>query len=99
MLSLVAAIGGTLAGIGGFIITYHQMARDEIERSPAISLSCRPEFRLVEIAQNIRPPDDTLLLTESGGQWIHVGGTLELKNTRSEPTAPEPFARCAVSNY
>lgn len=60
MLSLVAAIGGTIAGVGGFFIAYHQMALDEIERSPAISLSCRPEFRLAEIAQNIHPPEDTL---------------------------------------
>jgi plastocyanin len=98
MLSLIAAIGGTAAAVGGFLIAYHQMARDEIERSPAVHLSCRPEFRLAEIAQNIRAPEETLLLTESGGQWVHVGGTLAAKKT-GEPAAPEPFARCEVRNY
>jgi plastocyanin len=75
------------------------MALDAIERAPAISLSCRPEFRQVELAQNLRPPEDTLLLTEAGGQWVHVGGTLDKKRAASESAAPEPFARCAVSNY
>lgn len=99
-LSLVAAIGGTLAALGGLWIAYHQMARDEIERSPAVHLSCRPEFRLAEIAQNISAPEETLLLTESGGQWVHVGGSLSPRKARAnEPAAPEPFARCEVRNY
>lgn len=99
-MSLIAAVGGTLAALGGLWIAYHQMVRDEIERSPAVHLSCRPEFRLAEIAQNISAPEETLLLTESGGQWVHVGGTLSARKTRSsEPAAPEPFGRCEVRNY
>jgi plastocyanin len=96
-LSLIAAVGGTLAAVGGFVIAYHQMSRDEIERSPAIHLACRPEYRLAEIAQGIRPPEETLLLTETGGQWVHVGGTM--KGSKSAAAAPEPFARCAVRNF
>ena len=99
-LSLVAAVGGTLAALGGLWIAYHQMVRDEIERSPAVHLSCRPEFRLAEIAQNIKAPEETLLLTESGGQWVHVGGSLAARAARAnEPAAPEPFGRCEVRNY
>jgi len=96
-LSLIAAVGGTLAAVGGFVIAYHQMSRDEIERSPAIHLACRPEFRLAEIAQGIRPPEETLLLTESGGQWVHVGG--KMKGASTAAAAPEPFARCEVRNF
>jgi plastocyanin len=96
-LSLIAAVGGTLAAVGGFVIAYHQMSRDEIERSPAIHLACRPEFRLAEIAQGIRPPEETLLLTESGGQWVHVGG--KMKGSSTTAAAPEPFARCDVRNF
>src|SRR5271157_4005381 len=96
---MVAAIGGTVAGLGGLFIGYHQMALDAIERSPAISLSCRPEFRLAEIAANVRPPEDTLLLTEGGGQWVHVGGTVDPAKAGPAPAVPEPFARCAVGNY
>ncbi len=96
-LSMIAAIGGTIAGLGGFFIAYHQMALDAIERSPAISLSCRPEFRRAELAQGIKAPEETLLLTENGGQWVHVGGTRAAG--AAEAAAPEPFARCAVGNY
>jgi len=96
-LSLIAAVGGTLAAVGGFVIAYHQMSRDEIERSPAIHLACRPEFRLAEIAQGIRAPEETLLLTESGGQWVHVGGKIKGANTAA--AAPEPFGRCDVRNF
>jgi len=96
-LSLIAAVGGTLAAVGGFVIAYHQMARDEIERSPAVHLACRPEYRLAEIAQGVRPPEQTLLLTESGGQWVHVGG--EIKGANATAAAPEPFGRCEVRNF
>lgn len=91
---MIAAIGGTIAGLGGLVIAYHQMTLDALERSPAISLSCRPEYRRAELAQGVRPPADTLLLTESGGQWVHVGGA-----AAGGTAAAEPFARCAVGNY
>lgn len=96
---MVAAVGGTLAAVGGFWIAYRQMATDEVTRSPAIHLSCRPEFRLAELAQGIKPPEQTLLLTESGGQWIHVSGTIAAAKSAGEAAAPEPFARCEVRNY
>lgn len=98
-LSLAAAIGGTLAAVGGFVMAYQNTVRDEIEKSPAIHIACRPEFRLAEAAQNIKPPEDVLLLTESGGQWVHVGGKIPSAKGADAPAAPEPFARCEVRNY
>jgi plastocyanin len=80
-------------------MAYQSTMRDEIEKSPAIHLACRPEFRLAELAQNIKPPEDVLLLTESGGQWVHVGGRLPSAKNGDTPAAPEPFARCEVRNY
>src|SRR5690348_12012912 len=97
ILSLIAAIGGTIAGVGGFEIALRQQEIDTIQRAPAISLSCRAEFRLAELAQNVRPPDDTLLLTQRGGQWVHLGGTLP--HGEKTLAAPSPFARCTIGNF
>ncbi len=97
--SSIAAIGGTLAAVSGFVAAFLEMQRSDLEKIPAIHLACQPEYRLAELAQSIKPPDEVLLLTESGGQWIHVGGRLPATAGGAAPVAPDPFARCEVKNF
>jgi len=85
-LTLVAAIGGSLAAVSAFVGASYEKARVDLERRPAIHLSCRPEFAPLDVAEHAPPPAQTLLLTARGGQWVHNSG-------------PTPFARCAVTNY
>ncbi|MGP6156016.1 MAG: cupredoxin family copper-binding protein [Vulcanimicrobiaceae bacterium] len=85
-LTLVAAISGSLAAVGAFMGASYEKARVDLERRPAIHLSCRPEFAPLDTAEHDPPPTQTLLLTSRGAQWVHNMG-------------PTPFARCAVTNY
>lgn len=88
-LSAIAAIAGSIAAIGAFLTAYYEREHNDLERVPAVHLSCHPEYRLAEIAQRLSVPSDTLLLTPAGGQWLHVTGL----------DAPQPFARCEVRNF
>jgi plastocyanin len=97
--SLVAAATGTLAAISGFVSVFIAIQQDNILRRPAVHLACSPEFRLAEIAQNVKPPDEVLLLTEKGAQWIHLGGNLPSAKDAGKVAVPEPFARCEIKNY
>lgn len=97
--SLVAAATGTLAAVSGFVGVYLGLQQEELIRRPAVHLACRPEFRLAEIAQNIKAPEDVLLLTESGAQWIHLGGKLPSSNDATGVAVPQPFARCQIKNF
>jgi plastocyanin len=97
--SLVAAATGTLAAVSGFVGVYIGLQQEDLMRRPAVHLACRPEFRLAEIAQNIKPPDDVLLLTESGAQWIHLGGNLPSSKDATNVVVPQPFARCEIKNF
>src|SRR5450755_2817349 len=85
-LTLLAAISGSLAAVGAFVGASYEKARVDLERRPAIHLSCRPEFAPLDVAEHAAPPAQTLLLTTRGGRWVHNSG-------------PTPFARCAVTNY
>jgi plastocyanin len=85
-LTLVAAISGSLAAVGAFLGASYEKARIDLERRPAIHLSCRPEFAPLDAAEHAPPPAQSLLLTTRGGRWVHNSG-------------PTPFARCAVTNY
>jgi len=86
ILALLAAVGGSLAAVGAFMGASYEKARVDLERRPAIHLSCRPEFAPLDAAEHEPPPARTLLLTSRGGRWVHN-------------TGPTPFARCAVTNY
>jgi plastocyanin len=86
VLTLLAAISGSLAAVGAFMGASYEKARVDLERRPAIHLSCRPEFAPLDAAEHEPPPARTLLLTTRGGRWVHNSG-------------PTPFARCAVTNY
>ena len=85
-LTLLAAISGSLAAVGAFVGASYEKARVDLERRPAIHLSCSPEFAPLDLAEHAAPPAQTLLLTTRGGRWVHNSG-------------PTPFARCAVTNY
>jgi plastocyanin len=85
-LTLVAATSGSLAAVGAFLGASYEKARIDLERRPAIHLSCRSEFAPLDAAEHTSPPAQSLLLTTRGGRWVHNSG-------------PTPFARCAVTNY
>jgi len=79
-------MSGSLAAVGAFVGASYEKARVDLERRPAIHLSCRPEFAPLDAAEHAPLPAQSLLLTPRGGRWVHNSG-------------PTPFARCAVTNY
>lgn len=98
VLSLIAAIASSVAAIGAFFTGFYQMQAVNLERIPAIHLACRPEYRLAEQAAHVDPPEETLLLRPSGGEWLHFGGS-DRMGSMGAMAVPEPFARCAIKNF
>jgi plastocyanin len=91
-LTLLAVIAGSLAAIGAFVGASYDKERVELVRKPALFLSCEPEFRLLDIAEGIKPAPRAALLTGRGARWIHLGSD-------GHGDTPEPFASCALTNY
>lgn len=91
-LTLLAVIAGSLAAIGAFLGASYDKERVELERKPALFLSCEPEFRQLDIAQGIKPAAHAALLTGGGARWIHL-------TSDGHVDAPQPFASCSLTNY
>jgi plastocyanin len=92
VLTLLAVIAGSVAAIGGFLSASYEKQRVDLERKPAIFLSCEPEFRILDLAEGTKPATNAALLTRGGARWIH------LVSDRHENT-PQPFAGCTLTNY
>jgi plastocyanin len=99
VLSLIAAIASSVAAIGASFTGFYQMKAVNLERSPAVHLACRPEYRLAEEAAHVTEPEETMLLRPSGGELIHVGGSDPMGMQNGGVPSPEPFARCTVKNF
>jgi plastocyanin len=91
-LTLLAVIAGSLAAIGAFLSASYENQRVELERKPALLLSCRPEFRALDVAEGTKPVTNTALLTDGGARWIHLDGD-------GRGDTPQPFGSCALTNY
>jgi plastocyanin len=98
-LSLFAAIASSVAATGAFVTGFYQMQAVNLERTPAIHLACRPEYRLAEQATHAEVPEETLLLRPSGGEWLHIGGSPAMPGMDMPASTPEPFARCTLKNF
>ena len=92
VLTLLAVIAGSAAATGAFLGASYDRDRVELERRPAVLLSCEPEFHALDTAEGTRPPTNTVLLTPRGARWIHI-----VADGRGD--APRPFARCALTSY
>jgi plastocyanin len=92
VLTLLAVIAGSAAATGAFLGASYDRDRVELERRPAVLLSCEPEFHALDAAEGTRPPTNTVVLTARGARWIHI-----VSDSRGE--VPEPFARCALTSY
>ena len=92
VLTLLAVIAGSVAATGAFLGASYERDRVELERRPAVLLSCQPEIRALDTAEGTRPPTNTVLLTAKGARWIHI-----VSDGRGE--VPQPFARCALTSY
>lgn len=92
VLTLLAVITGSIAAIGAFLGASYEKQRVDLERKPAIFLSCEPEFRELDLAEGMKPATNTALLTDDGARWIH------LLSDGQEDT-PQPFASCTLTNY
>lgn len=92
VLTLVAVIAGSVAATGAFLGASYERDRVELERRPAVLLSCEPEVRALDAAEGSRPPTNTVLLTPRGARWIHI-----VSDGRGN--VPQPFARCALTSY
>jgi len=92
MLTLLAVIAGSVAATGSFLGASYERDRVELERRPAVLLSCEPEFRALDTAERTKPPTNTVLLTAKGARWIHI-----VSDGRGD--VPQPFARCALTSY
>jgi plastocyanin len=99
VLSLIAAIASSVAAIGASFTGFYQMQAVNLERSPAVHLACRPEYRVADQAAHEAEPEETLLLRPSGGELIHVGGGDPMDMQQGGVPTPEPFARCTVKNF
>lgn len=92
VLTLLAVIAGSIAATGAFLGASYEKQRVDLERKPAIFLSCEPEFRVLDLAQGTKPAANTALLTDDGARWIHL-----VSNDHED--TPQPFASCTLTNY
>ena len=85
-------IAGSIAASGAFLGASYEKQRVELERKPALFLSCEPEFRSLDIAEGTKPATHAALLTDGGARWIHL-------ISDGHGDVPQPFASCALTNY
>ena len=91
-LTLLAVIAGSIAAIGASVGASYEKQRVDLERKPAIFLSCEPEFRVLDVAEGTKPATNTALLTDDGARWIHL-------ISDGSGNTPQPFASCTLTNY
>lgn len=92
VIALVAAITGSFAALGAFAGATFEEQRLDLEKAPAIHLSCSAEYSNRDLAEHRSGPAETLLLAEDGGTLLHVP-------VAGDEPAQSPFARCSVTNY
>lgn len=92
VLTLCAVITGSIAAIGAFVGASYEKQRVDLERKPAVFLSCNAEFRELDLAEGAKPATTTALLTDDGARWIHL-------ISDGHQDTPQPFASCTLTNY
>jgi plastocyanin len=97
-LGLLAAVGASIAAIGGFASAFFDKQRDDLELTTAIHLACRPTYRALEQASKASNAD-MLFLSADGGRLLHVAEGSMSDDAGHRLLSPEPFARCTLFNY
>jgi plastocyanin len=97
-LGLLAAVGASIAAIGGFASAFFDQQRDDLELKTVIHLACRPTYRALEEASKASNID-TLFLSADGGRLLHVSEGAMSDDAGHRLLPPEPFARCTLFNY